>query len=964
MKKTFLTLLLALAGTPAAIRAQELTSTEMTSMVAQTSPTTISIHDPSAVYRNGQYTIWGSHLGVATSDDMVSFESLTAGNTTFRKLESQGATKSSLCNYEEAFNVQQVTTVKNANGVEVEFPNFDAEAYCSRYGDSETWISGVMWAPDIIYNPTMEKWCMYLSLNGDNWSSIIILLTAASSTGPFTYQGPIVMGGFNGQTYDGISAPTYADTDMEIALGESLTATPSRYIQTDNGKYWPNCIDPCTFFDEDGELWMTYGSWSGGIFMLKLDKETGLRDYTYTYESDYSSKGASGTSDPYFGLKIAGGYYVSGEGSYVQHIGDYYYLFMSYGGYDRAGGYDMRVFRSTSPTGPYTDENGTSALFTSWQNNYSTTSTQRGMRLMGAYNGWGLQTVGQRSIGHNSATTDDEGRALLVAHTKFNDGTDGHQVRVHQLFINENGWPVAAPFTYNGETLTDEQLAAASPVETDDIPGTYQILLHVYGQDYENLEEATPQSITLSSDGKVTGDYTGTWTQTSGTGYITLRLGSTSYYGVLCANNVDGATTSSLKRSGLTTISFTALSNGGTPVWGYKLDNASAVASNWSANPFPLKDNQNVTAHLSLMFDATDDATVTWTSSEPDIISETGKYNPTDEATKVTLTRTISCGDAYVTESATVTAAAATKPSGDAISGLVAYYPMDETPLRNQYKASGATDYDRAYLSKTGSGTAPSLSSDWDRSGQVLSVSGGSAGNISYLRTANPLLGLTDLEGFSISMWVQRQDTDSLGGIFALGSNYSGNAQDSCFYFTGNTFLCYDNAAGTNFKVNNPETSILTTIPEGEWTLVTLTCGSSNGVRLYVNGTTRRWSDYDATPTATSAKTLPYEALTQSATTFKYLFLGGGCPYGSAAVCIDELMVWNRELSSSDVSALNTLEKRVTDFTVGENGTAVTAPNAATSSDDDSPWYDLQGRRANSITKGILIRNGKKMIVR
>ena len=62
--------------------------------------------------------------------------------------------------------------------------------------------------------------------------------------------------------------------------------------------------------------------------MLKLDKATGLRDYTCTYSGTASSVTSQQTSDAYFGKLIAGGAYVSGEGSYIQHIGDYYYLFM------------------------------------------------------------------------------------------------------------------------------------------------------------------------------------------------------------------------------------------------------------------------------------------------------------------------------------------------------------------------------------------------------------------------------------------------------------------------------------------------------------------------------------------------------------------------------------------------------------------------------------------------------------
>ena len=72
------------------------------------------------------------------------------------------------------------------------------------------------------------------------------------------------------------------------------------------------------------------------------------------------------TADVDFGKKIAGGYYVSGEASYIQKIGQYYYLFMSYGGLNAvaggdwpygAVGYQMRVFRSEKPDGPYMDCN-------------------------------------------------------------------------------------------------------------------------------------------------------------------------------------------------------------------------------------------------------------------------------------------------------------------------------------------------------------------------------------------------------------------------------------------------------------------------------------------------------------------------------------------------------------------------------------------------------------------------------
>ena len=102
--------------------------------------------------------------------------------------------------------------------------------------------------------------------------------------------------------------------------------------------------------------------------------------------------------------------------------------------------------------------------------------------LAGALDALGAQ-------GHNSAITTDDGRAFLVCHTKFNDGTAGHQVRAHQLFTNSDGWLVASPFRYNGEMVTDADIASAQPFTAAELAGTYKLLIHKYGMDYANYEE-------------------------------------------------------------------------------------------------------------------------------------------------------------------------------------------------------------------------------------------------------------------------------------------------------------------------------------------------------------------------------------------------------------------------------------------------------------------------------------------
>lgn len=979
LKTGILFLSLSLLTVCQAVAQTRLTEAEMKQLYTKSTPSCVSIHDPSVVYRDGTFYIWGSHLGVGMSKDLVNFTGLSADARTFARPDG------TLCDFRTAFNTQAVKQVTDCTGQVTDFPQIDAEAWCSWYAsDKETWINGDMWAPDIVYNETMKKWCMYLSLNGDNWASVIILLTAPTATGPFTYQGPVVMSGFTNGTHNNIKAPSYENTDMQLALGP-LSALPSRYAQQGHwGTYWPNCIDPCAFFDEDGELWLAYGSWSGGIFMLKLDKEIGLRDYTYTYPSDYAEKGASGVSDPYFGKKIAGGYYVSGEGPYIQHIGSHYYLFMSYGGFAPGGyiknpdgsyqldgngnkipegGYEMRVFRSENPDGPYVDAAGQKATYTGYQMNYGpTAATDRGLKLVGAYNNWGNQTVGECAQGHNSACVDDAGRAYVVYHTKFNDGTYGHQVRVHQLFVNEKGWLVAAPFCYAGETTTDADIASETLFTADEVAGTYHFMRHPYRLNFGEFEETVPSELTLSPDGKVTGAYTGTWSIREGTAYLTLKLGTTFYYGVLTEQHVNGSTAQNFQTTSLKAIAFSAVASNGVPVWGYKLEEPYAVAYNYLSNTIPVKDGVSCSRNIRLMFPTTDNTTLAWTSSHPDIIDETGKYNPPSEMTPVELTGRLSCGEYFWEQSYTVRAQAETTPSGDYLGGLVAYYNMDETPCYNAYDTS-----QRMMFAATG--VKPKLVTDYERFGKVLQQSFGVLGSNSATRMPNPLKNATDIDGFTVSMWVKRTDSnawDALWGFFNSTQATSGSAR---LFLTGNSYLGYNNNAGTWFDVNHPDKGLYSDIPVGEWALVTVTVGTTNGVRIYVNGRNKTTHSVATDGGTSTAKNLPDEAVLATVKSLNYFYLGQGSFWGSADCCIDDVMIYNRELSSADVSALNTMCNRVTDFTKGEGGTAIDGIPSAARPEAEGTVYDLCGRRlsapaARSLKKGLYIVNGRKILVK
>ena len=551
MKKFFLLLLSALLGTA------------FTPVCAYTL-TRVSVHDPSVVWEpNSQYYyIFGSHRASARSKDLMNWSKV---NATWGIVNNSGSTVNGAAN-NKVF-VTNMTKTVTIGGEEREFGPFDAQAWSAAYSEwrdasGKPWsIDGNMWAPDVVYNPVMKKWCMYLSINGPYWNSSIILLTADKIAGPYVYQGPVVISGFN--VSGSPASLSYKNTDLELVIGAQSTL-PSRYNVSNWGRRWPHCIDPCVFYDEEGKLWMSYGSWSGGIWMLELNEETGLRDYDVSYPSTNGNSDGV-TSDPYFGKKIAGGYYVSGEASYIEYIGGYYFLFVTYGGLEQKGGYQMRVFRSKNPNGPYADAKGTSAIFPSYLLNFGPNSDSRGVNIFGAYGQWGdqLKSDGERSQGHNSIIAAEDGRTYLVYHSRFQNGGEGHQVRVHQVFQNEDGWLVAAPFEYTGETATSADIATTQQVALPLIAGTYQLLIHKYGLKHEDKELVKPEEILLHADGIVSGSKNGSWKITDGTSYVSLTLGGIQYKGVMVEQTMEPSQTKRV-------VSFTALAKNGVTIWGYR----------------------------------------------------------------------------------------------------------------------------------------------------------------------------------------------------------------------------------------------------------------------------------------------------------------------------------------------------------------------------------------------------------
>lgn len=433
------------------------------------------------------------------------------------------------------------------------------------YNDSDCSGGYAVWAPDIIYNPSYVwndgskgAYMMYYCTSSTYIRSCISYGVSKSATGPFSYVDTIVYSGFtqsdnNVTTTSSLGTKTvntsYTNTNIPRLISEGkLSSVRSGWFNSSgayNNTLFPNAIDPTVLFDASGKMWMTYGSWSGGIFILQIDPATGQPIYPKTN---------SGQTDGYFGTRIAGGYGKSGEAPYIIYdsASGYYYLYVTYGWLGVDGGYHIRMYRSKTINGTYTDAAGNSAIFSS-----STNQADRGIKVFGNYDFSTLSTEGYKSGGHNSAFIDTDGQRYLVYHTRFNNGTEGHEVRVHQQFLNEDNWPVTAVYEYLGSTIS------STGYSMSDMAGTYEFVNHGKDASTAKVGMLTTNTVTLNQNGTITGDYTGTWTYTSGKYYCQMTIGGVTYKGVFFKQKDESATHKEV-------MTFTLIGSNNQTIWGTK----------------------------------------------------------------------------------------------------------------------------------------------------------------------------------------------------------------------------------------------------------------------------------------------------------------------------------------------------------------------------------------------------------
>lgn len=741
-----------------------------------------SVHDPSVIKVGDTFYVFGSHLASARSKDLMNWQQLT---------DSVSATNPLFLN--------------GASNVYTELAETFAWAQ-----------SNTLWAPDVRQLADGKFYMYYNACKGDSPLSALGVAVAGKVEGPYVNKGIILKSGMWGQaSYDG-------------TVYDALKH--------------PNTVDPAVFFDNGGKLWMVYGSYSGGIFIMQMNPANGM---------PYAGQG--------YGKRLIGGNHSRIEGAYVMYspATAYYYLFTSFGGLDAAGGYNIRVARSTSPDGPYLDAQGndmakvkadpTKPLFD------DASIAPYGVKLMGNFlferklgdAGSGIGT-GYVSPGHNSAYYDAAtGKHFLIFHTRFPERGEQHEIRVHQMFMNADGWPVVAPYRNTNETLAS--------VRREFVTGDYMLVNH--GKDITAAIKK-PVSITLNNNGTVSGALAGTWALV-GSNQVELNLPGASTYKGVFVSEWDETSKSYV-------MTFSALAREGIAVFGSRLlPKTDAQVVNAVYAELSLGNTGAVTGNLALPTSGTRGATINWTSSNPAVLSNTGVVTaPGSGDVTVTLTATIAKGNTTVVKTFSVTVRK--------VGGLLAWYAFDGN-LADSNGVFGAGSVVGNRIDVAGG----SLGYETGVKGRAA-VFNGSTG----VRLPN---GLISTNSYTVSLWLKPAQLSALSPTFfgartgdawvsllPMGHNFVNGAS---MLWSGTAW--YDAGLGLN-------------IPVGQWSHLAFSV-NNGAVAVYVNGVKRF-----------SGVNFP-NVFTTAAGTFALGVNWWDTPYKGS---MDELRIYGKALSDAEVAGL------------------------------------------------------------
>jgi arabinan endo-1,5-alpha-L-arabinosidase len=408
--------------------------------------------------------------------------------------------------------------------------------------------------------------------------------------------------------------------------------------------------------------------------------------------------------------------------------------------------------------------------------------------------GTGIGT-GYVSAGHNSAYYDPATRKhFLIFHSRFPERGEQHEVRVHQMFMNADGWPVVAPYRNTNETL--------AMVPRGFVHGDYMFVNH--GKDISATIKKS-RLVTLKPDGTVGGAVTGTWALV-GSNQAEINLaGSPPFKGVFL-NQWDETSKSYV-------MTFTATSREGVSIMGSRLPQRSDMQVVQAVyGELSLGNTNAVTGDIVLPTSGARDAVISWASSNPSVLSNTGQVTSPANDVTVTLTATISKGPVKAVKTFVVTVRK--------LGSMLAHYTFDG----NLGDATGAFGAGRVVGSRI------------DLAGGSMAYEAGMKGSAAVFNGASGVRlpdGLIASNTYTVAMWLKpaqltafsttffgARNGDSWISFLPKGHDFVGGAS---MLWSGTAW--YDAGLGMN-------------IPAGQWSHVAFTV-KNGAVNVYVNGAKR-----------------------------------------------------------------------------------------------------------------------------
>jgi arabinan endo-1,5-alpha-L-arabinosidase len=244
-----------------------------------------------------------------------------------------------------------------------------------------------LWAPDIIYNEKTEQFYLYYSVSAFGRNTSAMGVTVSKTLDP--------------------DSPDYGWMDKGIVL----QSVPYRDM-------W-NAIDPNIIVDEQGTAWMNFGSFWGGLKLVKLDE-------TWTRPAEPQEWYTLAKLDRPMLMDDAMAGPAEIEAPFIFKKDDDYYLFLSLGKCCQRENstYHLAVGRSRNVSGPYLDRDGKDL------------AQGGGTVFLKGNERW-------YGVGHNSAYTFD-GKDYLVVHAYEAADKGLQKLKIAEIEW-QDGWPVVDP---------------------------------------------------------------------------------------------------------------------------------------------------------------------------------------------------------------------------------------------------------------------------------------------------------------------------------------------------------------------------------------------------------------------------------------------------------------------------------------------------------------------------------------